>query len=387
MALPAQKPRRRSRTPAGVTAADFEVRSGAGRSVVALTGDWTATGLGDAAQRLQQAVGGRALTAVDLASLGRFDTAGAYALHACAWQDHAPEGFEARPEVRRLYDLVGRSVAATRIAAPPRLPLRELLVRLGKATIGLFRESLELLDFVGRLFATLLRLAFQPWKLRWAPIFNQMDRAGLDAMPIVITLSFFIGAVVALIGANLLAQFGATVFIVELIGVAVLREFGVLITAILLAGRSASSFAAEIGSMRMNQEIDAMQVIGVDPYEALVAPRLIALLIMTPLLTLGAVLAGLVGGIAVSWSALSLSPVFFLDRIIVNVGLTQFLIGMVKAPVFAIVIAAIGCRQGLQVEGDVESLGFRVTTAVVQAIFAIIVIDAVFALIFLELNI
>ena len=130
-----------------------------------------------------------------------------------------------------------------------------------------------------------------------------------------------------------------------------------------------------------------MQVIGVDPYEALVAPRLIALLIMTPLLSLGAVIAGLTGGIAVAWSALQLSPAFFLDRIVTNVGVTQFVIGLVKAPVFAVVIAAIGCRQGLQVEGDVESLGFRVTTAVVQAIFAIIVIDAAFALIFMELNV
>jgi phospholipid/cholesterol/gamma-HCH transport system permease protein len=367
--------------------ADFVLGDQGGRLTLAMSGDWTAVALGDAAERLTGALQGRAIEQVDLSALGRFDTAGAYALQASPSQTAAPLGLEGRPEVQRLYELVGRSVAATRAKAPPRRPFFDLLVRVGVGVLGLFRESGELLTFVGRLIVTLLRLAVQPWRLRWAPIFNQMDRAGLDAMPIVCTLSFFIGAVVALIGANLLAQFGATVFIVELIGVAVLREFGVLITAILLAGRSASSFAAEIGSMRMNQEIDAMEVIGVDPYEALVAPRLIALMLMTPLLTLGAVLAGLAGGMAVAWTALQLSPVFFLDRIITNVGVTQFLIGLVKAPVFAVVIASIGCRQGLQVEGDVESLGLHVTTAVVQAIFAIIVIDAAFALVFLELNV
>ena len=387
MASPTVSTLKRGRTTPAEGAADFRVGDAGGRVIGALTGGWTATALGDAGDRLQAALRGRTVEAVDVAGLGRFDTAGAFALHAASKAGVTPSGLDARPEVQRLYQLVGNSVAATRSAMPARRPVHALFERIGKGVFGFFRELSALLTFVGRLILTLGRLGLQPWRLRWAPIFNQMERAGLDAMPIVCTLSFFIGAVVALIGANLLAQFGATVFIVELIGVAVLREFGVLITAILLAGRSASSFAAEIGSMRMNQEIDAMQVIGVDPYEALVAPRLIGLLLMTPLLTLGAVLAGLLGGMAVAWSALSLSPVFFLDRIVTNVGVTQFIVGLVKAPVFAVVIASIGCRQGLQVEGDVESLGFRVTTAVVQAIFAIIVIDAAFALIFLELNI
>jgi phospholipid/cholesterol/gamma-HCH transport system permease protein len=214
-----------------------------------------------------------------------------------------------------------------------------------------------------------------------------MDRAGLDAMPIVCTLSFFVGAVVALIGANLLAQFGATVFIVELIGVAVLREFGVLITAILLAGRSASSFAAEIGSMRMNQEIDAMEVIGVDPYEALVAPRLIALLIMTPAADPGRRDRGLLGGIAVAWVGAAAQPGLLPGPDRHQRGRDPVPDRHGQGARVRVVIASIGCRQGLQVEGDVESLGLRVTTAVVQAIFAIIVIDAAFALIFMELNV
>ena len=208
-----------------------------------------------------------------------------------------------------------------------------------------------------------------------------------DAMPIVAVTNFFIGAVIAFLGANLLTQFGAGVFTVQLVAVAVLRELAVLITAILLAGRSASSFAAEIGSMRMNQEVDAMQVMGVNPFQALVIPRLAAMLLMMPLLTFVGMLAGFFGGLLVTWSQLSYGPAFFLQRISEdpNMG-THLMVGLVKAPVFAVVIAAIGCRQGMSVAGDVESLGRRVTSAVVQAIFAIILLDAVFALIFLELN-
>jgi phospholipid/cholesterol/gamma-HCH transport system permease protein len=185
----------------------------------------------------------------------------------------------------------------------------------------------------------------------------------------------------------MLRQFGAEVFAVELIGIAVLREFNIIITAVLLAGRSASAFAAEIGSMKMNQEIDAMQVMGVDPYEALVFPRFAALLLTIPLLTFVATLAGLLGGLVVVWTVLDLGPAFFLQRIVDNVGPQHFLVGLCKAPVMAMVIAGIGCRQGLEVGNDVESLGRRVTAAVVHAIFAIIMIDAAFALLFMKLDI
>jgi phospholipid/cholesterol/gamma-HCH transport system permease protein len=222
--------------------------------------------------------------------------------------------------------------------------------------------------------------------VRWAACFSLVERAGLDAMPIVAMTSFFIGAVIALLGANMLSQFGAQVFAVELIGIAVLREFSVIITSVLLAGRSASSFAAEIGSMKMSQEIDAMRVLGIDPFDALIIPRFFALLFAIPILTFIATLSGLLGGMLVTWSVLDLGPSFFLQRIVENVGITHFWIGMSKAPVMAAVIASIGCRQGMEVGGDVESLGRRVTSAVVQAIFSLILIDAVFALIYMELD-
>jgi phospholipid/cholesterol/gamma-HCH transport system permease protein len=214
-----------------------------------------------------------------------------------------------------------------------------------------------------------------------------MEEAGVNALPIVVVLTFFIGAVVAFMGANLLETFGASVFTVELVGIAVLREFGVLITAIMLAGRSDSAFTAAIGSMKMQQEIDAMRVLGLDPYEALVVPRVIACVFMAPLLTFGAMMAGIFGGMMVSWATLDISPGFFITRMHETIDWSHFWVGMSKAPVFGLVIAIIGCKQGMQVGGDVESLGRRVTASVVQSIFMVIVIDAIFAMMYLELDI
>jgi phospholipid/cholesterol/gamma-HCH transport system permease protein len=240
--------------------------------------------------------------------------------------------------------------------------------------------------FNGHLLVAVWRGILHPTKVRWPAVVNLTERAGIDAIPIVIITNFFIGAVIAFLGATMLAEFGAQVFAVETVGIGVLREFAVVITAVLLAGRSASSFAAEIGSMKMQQEIDAMQVMGVDPFQALVLPRFLALLSIIPLTFIAAV-AGLFGGAIVLWATIDLSPIFFIQRIQDEVGLRHFWVGLSKAPVMAVVIAAIGCRQGMLVGGDVESLGRRVTTAVVHAIFSIIMIDAVFAIVFQQMNI
>jgi phospholipid/cholesterol/gamma-HCH transport system permease protein len=265
-----------------------------------------------------------------------------------------------------------------------------MTVRIGKGVMNTAYEWIDTMAFLGHLLVVLARMPVylftDPKRIRWAAMFSLAERAGLDAIPIVAVTSFFIGAVVGLLGANMLRQFGAEVFSVELIGIAVLREFNIIITAVLLAGRSASSFAAELGSMKMNQEIDAMKVMGVDSFEALVLPRFMALLLTIPLLTFVATLAGLFGGLVVIWSVLDIGPAFFLQRIVDNVGVQHFWIGMSKAPVMAAVIAGIGCRQGLEVGGDVESLGRRVTAAVVHAIFAIIMLDAAFALMYMHFN-
>lgn len=366
--------------------ADFTFEETAGRKAAVLSGDWTARGMADAGERLIAALDGSDAVDLDLRGVSRCDTAGAYAIIRAADGRVTAGEIKADKRTARLLQLVGDAIQVEPEAAPPVKGFQALLERIGRGVFGLADDGYSTLAFLGHLLTAIGRCIAKPSRIRWAPVVALAERAGLDAIPIVATTTFFIGAVVALLGANLLTEFGAQVFSVELIGISVLREFNILITAILLAGRSASAFAAEIGSMKMNQEIDAMQVMGVDPYEALVLPRFAALLITIPLLTFVATLAGLAGGMLVTWTALDLSPSFFLQRMQDTVGAQHFWVGLSKAPVMAMVIAAIGCRQGMEVGNDVESLGRRVTAAVVHAIFAIIAIDAIFALIYMELD-
>jgi len=378
--------------------ADFRIEQTQAGGAVRLLGDWTSAGLGRAGDRLATALKAStnsskaafAAPVFDLADLGRFDTAGALSLSLALSQAGLPRdapGLAQRPDVERLLAFIGQSLHAQETVAVQRIdPAYAVLVRVGEAVAHIGAEIYLTFVFYGRLMATLGRCLVDPRRLRLAPTVSLMERAGLDALPIVAATNFFVGATLGFLGDDLLQQFGAQIYSVELIGIGVLREFAVLITAVILAGRSASSFAAELGAMKMNQEVDAMQVMGVDCFDALVLPRFIAMATMMPLLTFVAMISGLLGGMAVTWAVVGLAPPFFVQRLVDNVGVNQFWIGMVQAPVMAVVIAAIGCRQGLEVGGDVEQLGRRVTTAVVQAIFAIIMIDAAFALLFMELG-
>ena len=367
--------------------ADFRLERAADRLRLVASGDWTDQGLGGIGARLDAAMTKDAAVQIDLSGVGRLDTVGALVLARALGRDAKPERLIGRPETLRLVGLVLEARSARKETAEhlPR-PFRDMMVRLGRGLYGVLDDVIATLTFNGHLLVSAVRALAQPQKIRWAACFSLIERAGLDALPIVAITTFFIGAVLALLGANMLAKFGAQVFVVELIGIAVLREFNVIITSVLLAGRSASSFAAEIGAMKMSQEIDAMKVLGIDPFDALVLPRFFALLFAIPILTFVATLSGLLGGMLVTWVVLDLGPAFFFQRIVENVGATHFWIGMSKAPVMAGVIAAIGCRQGMEVGGDVESLGRRVTSAVVQSIFSIILIDAVFALIYMQLD-
>jgi phospholipid/cholesterol/gamma-HCH transport system permease protein len=371
--------------------ADFSLRPAADRPTAALTGDWTAEHLGHAGARLADALRGKSDPAFDLSQVRRLDTAGAYALIRAAGETYDAARVSARPEHQRLLELVDGATHVQPVVRREPQGFHDMTIRLGRGVVNFGKDFLGTMAYFGRLQVVIARSAVNlfvaPQKIRWPPLVNMMERAGLDAIPIVAVTTFFIGAVVAFIGVDMLQQFGAEVFSVELIGVAVMREFNIVITAVLLAGRSASSFAAEIGAMKMNQEIDAMQVMGVDPFEALVFPRFAALVITIPLLTFVATLAGLFGGLVVTWSTLGLGPAFFLQRIVDNVGVTHFWVALSKAPVMAAVVAGIGCRQGMETGGDVESLGRRVTSAVVHAIFAIIMLDALFALIYMQLDI
>lgn len=371
--------------------AEFTLQPATDRPTVTLTGDWTARLLGDAGKELAQALDGLTNFAIDMTGVRRFDTAGAYAIVRAAGRAFDIANIQGRPEALRLLEVVENATQIEPVVRREPRNFHDLTIRIGRGVVGFLRDFLDTMAFLGRLLVVVAQsvvwLFVSPKRIRWPALISIVERAGLDAIPVVAVATFFIGAVVAFIGADMLQQFGAEVFAVELIGISMMREFNIVITAVLLAGRSASAFAAEIGSMKMNQEIDAMKVMGVDPFEALVFPRFAALVLAIPLLTFVATLAGLLGGIVVTWSALGLGPAFFLQRIVDNVGPTHFWLALLKSPVMAGVIAGIGCRQGMEVGGDVESLGRRVTAAVVHAIFAIIVVDAIFALLYMVLDV
>ncbi len=257
--------------------------------------------------------------------------------------------------------------------------IKNFLVDIGKEISGS-------LNFIGATVFAFLDAIKNPGQIRWLPVFSVAETAGINAIPIIMVLTFFIGAVISFMGVQILSKFGASVFTIDLLGISILREFAVLITSVLIAGRSASAFAAQIGSMKMNQEIDAMSIIGIDTMKMLVLPRVLALLIMLPILTFFAIIAGLVGGGLVCLFSIDMSLGMFLSRL-QTIDDTNFWTGMAKAPIFAIIIAIIGCRHGLMVGNDVISLGKNTTSAVVQSIFMVIIVDAIFAIIYYEIGI
>ena len=213
-----------------------------------------------------------------------------------------------------------------------------------------------------------------------------MEQVGLDAVPLVALLSFLVGAVIAFLGANILADFGASIYVVELVSIAFLREFAVLLTSIILAGRTASAFTAQIGAMVTREEVDAIRTLGLDPVDLLVIPRVLALLAMLPLLTFLAMLAGLLGGVFVGMTSLDIPPQAYYTRMHETMQLRHFLVGMSKAPIFAMVIGLIGCLEGLQVSGSAQSVGERTTSSVVQTISLVIVLDALAAIWFMHMG-
>ncbi len=354
-------------------------------------GHWTIAQAGDLDGRLAGDVAALTYTHVDydMTGLKDLDTAGAYLLARAIRYGVTPaESWDVCTGSNGHRTLMKAATSAV-LGREPERPRQwyDAFARIGEATIRFWNETVETFAFLGHFFVVLARVIANPKRLRWRSIVSLIESVGLDAAPIVMVLSFFIGAVIAYMGANLLASFGASVFMVDLVGFSVLRELAVIITAILLAGRSDSSFTASIGAMKMRQEIDAMTVMGLDTYEVLVVPRAIACVIAMPILTFLAMMSGLGGGLIVAWTTADISPILFFNRLNTAVGIENLWVGLVKTPIFGLIIAIIGCRQGLAVTGSVESLGQRTTTAVVQAIFAVIMVNAMFAILFFQLGV
>ena len=329
--------------------------------------------------------------ALDLAELELLDSAGALVLLRLFNADrHYQMSIacikNARPEHLSLLQLVANHSGATALPARPVKTLCAWVEKIGAAIPGLWTQALALGSFFGAINACFWAIFMGRRKLRLTAIVHHMERTGFDAVPIVCLLCFLVGAVVAFLSATALRDFGAAILTVDIVSVSFLREFGVLLSAILVAGRSGSAFTAEIGSMRSREEVDAIKTLALDPMELLVIPRLVALLLMLPVLSFLAMISGIFGGVIVGAMALDISPIMFLVRMQERTELYYLWLGLVKAPVFAFLIASIGCLEGFKVSGSAESVGLHTTSSVVQSIFLVIVFDAMFAVLFMQLD-
>ena len=374
-----------------VTASPYFKRSD--QAQLSITGDWILANykeLKSIKSNLDQVLS--SAKTIDFSELNQMDTNGAHLLIKMVGEKRLMEVLEQDtslpPAFRHLLLAVLQSFdeAKQQIDKKKYNAVAVWLDRMGRRTIDAKNETVRWLSFFGSIIENMLLTFLQPNKWRFTSVVAHMDSSGFQAIPIIILLNFMVGAVIAFLGATVLEQFGATIFTVHLVGFAFMREFGVLLTAILIAGRTASAFAAHIGSMRLNEEVDALKVSGVDPLNILVLPRVTALLVSLPLLTFIAIVAGILGGMVVSVFMLGISPTLFVDVLIDKVGLRHFLVGMSKAPIFAVIIATTGCLEGFKVQGSAESLGQRTTASVVKCIFLVILIDAMLALFFMEMG-
>ena len=350
-----------------------------------LAGSWTLAHAADMGLRLREAPD--TFDSVDASAIDRLDSAGVLQLLRFARRrgiDFA--AFQFREDHVALAAAI-EDVADDRPKQKREYGVAAALERLGFSVYDNWKEIVLLVGFLGENLIKFGRMVMQPRRFRLTSTVYHMERVGLDAVPLVFLLSYLVGAVIAFLGANVLRDFGATIFVVELVSVAFLREFAVLLTAIILAGRTASAFTAQIGAMKAREEIDAIRTLGMDPIDLLVMPRVIALLVMLPLLTFIAMLAGLLGGLTVGAFNLDIAPQAYLARMDATMEVRHFLVGLSKAPLFALVIGLIGCLEGLQVEGTAQSVGERTTSSVVQTISLVIVIDAIMALWFMQMEI
>jgi phospholipid/cholesterol/gamma-HCH transport system permease protein len=370
-----------------------DARSDGGGVVLSLAGAWTIQAAANLEEMLEAetAEGRTGAVTIDGSGLDRLDTAGAWLIE----------------EARRRFEAAGRSVTLTgfepaqsvlitaveRIGREKVEPVPEppVVVRalghVGEKAVDAWGDGRALLETLGEFSASVGAMLVGRRRMRWPAFVNHIDRAGFQAVPIVALMSFLIGMIIAQQGAFYMRTYGAEIFVVDLVGVLVTREIGVLLTAIMVAGRSGSAFTAEIGSMKMREEIDALTVLGVSPADVLVVPRLLALILSLPILALVANLAALFGAYIVVVYHVNIPSDTFLVRLRESLTITNLVVGMAKAPAMAVVIGLIACVEGLKVKGSAESLGQHTTASVVKAIFLVIVMDGLFAMIFASVGI
>lgn len=321
---------------------------------------------------------------IDGSKLTKLDSAGALVLVQLA-ESHQAELRNFTDSQQALLDLIAKQSVHKRDLVKPTSP--HIFHQLGEKTVATFYAGMRFLTLIGELTTTFLSNLRSPRQFRWQEIAGTLETAGYTALPIVGLLSFLIGVVLAYQMGIQLQTYGANIFIVNFLGIAILREFGPLLTAIIVAGRTGSAFTAQLGMMKINEEIDALRTMGISPIRLLILPRIIAMLLVLPLLSVWADLFGILGGMFMSQSMLDIHFTDFLKRFQEVILLKTYAIGLIKTPVFALIIASIGCYQGLQVSSSAESVGRLTTKSVVQAIFFIIVADALFSILFSWLDI
>jgi phospholipid/cholesterol/gamma-HCH transport system permease protein len=365
-----------------------------GSTVLRAGGEWLVVTAAELDHRLRDLAmpQGQQVT-VDLSGVERLDSSGAWLLlrteHELVTRGNHVELADLQPRFAPLLEQV-RARGVTEPLPHPR-PAHHTFIgfleRIGRVSLLLLNRVYEILSFTGLVTITILRLLRQPRRLRLTATLVQMEIVGLDAMPIVGLLSFLIGVVMAYQGADQLRRFGAEIYTVNLLGVSILRELGVLLSAIIIAGRSGSAFTAQIGTMQVNEEIDALRTLGLDPIEVLVLPRLFGLVITLPLIVFFADFMGILGGGLMSWAVLDINIPNFLTQLQSAVGEMTLWVGVIKAPFFASIIALVGCFEGLNVTRSAESVGRLTTQSVVESIFFVIVTDAAFSIVFSVLKV
>jgi phospholipid/cholesterol/gamma-HCH transport system permease protein len=321
--------------------------------------------------------------AVDLAGVEYLDSAGALVLleveDAAKARDIAFSFVNLTPEVQGILDLIDPAALST----PPLISEETpgLLEQVGEASLRIWRDLIQVMTFLGELLLALAHSLLHPRSLRWGEVFFYLKRAGVDGLPIVGLISLLLGLIIAFMSSLQLKQFGANIYVASLLAIAMVKELGPIMTAILVAGRSGSAFAAEIGTMMVNEEVDALVTMGFDPIRFLAVPKVLAMIVAVPLLTLYADLFGILGGMIVGVVGLDLTVFTYIYETQKSLDLFEIVSSLIKAGVFAVLIAGIGCQRGFQVRGGAQSVGAATTSAVVAAIFLIIVTDSAFAIV------
>jgi phospholipid/cholesterol/gamma-HCH transport system permease protein len=374
-----------------MVAASFEQLTGPGTvQRLAVSGPMTIAHIADVVEPLRAIAPTGSALVIDLAGIDSIDTTGAWIIHRlmATWSAAGvPATVEnASEDAQRLITEVTSNDIEVALRPLAGNPVTARLSRIGAAVVAMSDNIGSFLGFLGQTMVVLLQTLAGRRPLRWNAVIHQCENIGVNALGIVGLLLFLVGIVVAQQGAVQLRAFGGEVFVVNLIGRSIMRELGILLTAIMVAGRSASAFAAQIGSMKLNQEVDALATIGMSPIEVLVVPRVLAMALMLLLLGFYGAVMAIIGGGLFCWLSLGIPPVTFVQRLQEVTPLSDMIIGLIKAPVFGIIIAMMGCFQGMQVSGNAESVGTRTTRAVVESIFVVIVLDAFFAVFFSALG-